>query len=104
MPKFSVTSRNAVLPNATQLQPATIDIEDGLITAVHSTYRPDLPGVLDLGDLYLLPGLVDVHVHLNEPGRTDWEGFVTGTSVRHCSVACAEALLIREVRQPLLEA
>ena len=35
--------------------------------------------VEDLGELALLPGLVDVHTHLNEPGRTEWEGFATGT-------------------------
>ena len=34
----------------------------------------------DLGQLALLPGLVDPHVHLNEPGRTEWEGFATGTA------------------------
>jgi allantoinase len=33
----------------------------------------------DLGDLALLPGLIDVHTHINEPGRTDWEGFATAT-------------------------
>ena len=33
----------------------------------------------DLGDLALLPGLVDTHVHVNEPGRTEWEGFETAT-------------------------
>lgn len=33
----------------------------------------------DLGDLVLLPGLVDTHVHINEPGRTAWEGFETAT-------------------------
>ncbi|ODV85827.1 hypothetical protein CANARDRAFT_27912 [[Candida] arabinofermentans NRRL YB-2248] len=32
-----------------------------------------------LGNLCILPGLVDCHVHLNEPGRTEWEGFATGT-------------------------
>jgi len=33
----------------------------------------------DLGDLALLPGLVDTHVHVNEPGRTEWEGFSSAT-------------------------
>ena len=48
---------------------------------------PSAPGVpvpsgermLDFGDLLVLPGLVDTHVHINEPGRTDWEGFETAT-------------------------
>ncbi len=34
---------------------------------------------VDLGELALLPGLVDTHVHVNEPGRTEWEGFATAT-------------------------
>jgi allantoinase len=34
---------------------------------------------VDLGDLALLPGLVDTHVHVNEPGRTEWEGFGSAT-------------------------
>jgi allantoinase len=33
----------------------------------------------DVGDRVILPGLVDAHVHINEPGRTDWEGFATAT-------------------------
>lgn len=35
---------------------------------------------VDFGDLVILPGLVDSHVHVNEPGRTEWEGFVTATA------------------------
>lgn len=35
--------------------------------------------VLDFGDAVILPGLVDSHVHVNEPGRTEWEGFWTAT-------------------------
>jgi allantoinase len=41
--------------------------------------RVDADRVVDLGDLPLLPGLVDSHVHVNEPGRTEWEGFATAT-------------------------
>src|ERR1700722_8135586 len=41
--------------------------------------RLDADRAVDLGDLPLLPGLVDSHVHVNEPGRTEWEGFATAT-------------------------
>ena len=41
--------------------------------------RLDADRTVDLGDLPLLPGLVDSHVHVNEPGRTEWEGFATAT-------------------------
>src|SRR5262249_40513047 len=36
--------------------------------------------VEDVGDLIVFPGLVDTHVHVNEPGRTEWEGFATATA------------------------
>ncbi|WP_433113103.1 allantoinase AllB [Micromonospora sp. CA-246542] len=60
-------------------RPATVCVTDGRIEAVtdHSAV-PDGP-VTDLGDLALLPGLVDTHVHVNEPGRTEWEGFASAT-------------------------
>ena len=35
--------------------------------------------VVDVGDAAILPGLIDCHVHVNEPGRTEWEGFETAT-------------------------
>ena len=35
--------------------------------------------VIDVGDLVLMPGVVDSHVHVNEPGRTEWEGFISAT-------------------------
>lgn len=31
--------------------------------------------IIDVGDLVVMPGVIDSHVHVNEPGRTDWEGF-----------------------------
>jgi allantoinase len=55
--------------------PAAIHIENGFITAV--TPFDELDGPVFEG--VILPGLVDTHVHINEPGRTDWEGFETAT-------------------------
>ncbi|MCM2394170.1 allantoinase AllB [Streptomyces sp. CWNU-1] len=68
-----------VTPDGTR--PATVAVSDGRITAVlpHDSAVP--PGVPceDFGADALLPGLVDTHVHVNDPGRTEWEGFATAT-------------------------
>jgi len=73
-----VRSTRVVLPDGTQ--PATIHLKEGRIAAVrpHGDAASGSGG-LDAGDLVVLPGLVDTHVHLNEPGRTEWEGFAHGT-------------------------
>jgi len=69
-----IRSRNVVTPAGTRA--AAISIEDGRIAALEDY---DVAADIDYGDLYILPGLVDSHIHLNEPGRTEWEGFETGT-------------------------
>jgi allantoinase len=62
------------------LTPATLVVEDGLIAEVRAWDAvPETSQLQDFGDLVLLPGLVDSHVHINEPGRTEWEGFWTAT-------------------------
>jgi len=59
---------------------AVVLIEDERILAVKKLSEVDSAiSVEDLGDVALIPGLVDAHTHLNEPGRTEWEGFATGT-------------------------
>jgi allantoinase len=70
-----IRSERVVLPDGTR--PATIRIEDGRIAAIESASAasPDI----DAGNMMIIPGLVDSHVHINEPGRTDWEGFSTAT-------------------------
>ncbi|ADV84230.1 allantoinase AllB [Terriglobus saanensis] len=60
------------------VRPAAVVVEDGVIVAVLDT-APAGTRVHDWGDDALLPGLVDPHVHINEPGRTEWEGFETAT-------------------------
>ena len=70
---------NRVL-TAEGLRPAALLVEHGHIAAVRSW--DDIPvdaAVRDFGELLLLPGLVDSHVHINEPGRAEWEGFLTAT-------------------------
>ncbi len=61
--------------------PAAVGIRDGSIVAVAAyDVRADAERVVDLArDEVLLPGLVDTHVHVNEPGRTEWEGFASAT-------------------------
>jgi allantoinase len=58
-----------------------VHIEDGVITRI-ADYGAGAPGgaqLFDVPDFVLSPGLVDTHVHVNEPGRTEWEGFDTAT-------------------------
>jgi len=57
------------------VQPAAIQFDDGIITAILPFDSVDVP----ITEAVILPGLVDTHVHINEPGRTHWEGFETAT-------------------------
>jgi len=70
-------SSNRVLVRG-ELIPAVILINNGLIIDILSkAHSPK--NCQDYGDLVIMPGLVDTHVHINEPGRTDWEGFNSAT-------------------------
>jgi allantoinase len=60
--------------------PAAIHIQRGIITAVaHFNEVPAGYPIHEAGELIVMPGIVDTHVHINEPGRADWEGFTTAT-------------------------
>src|SRR5580704_13796838 len=87
-----IRARRAVLPDGTR--PAEVRISAGRIDEVGPMTSPPRLKVGQGGeragqggetvitladDEVLLPGLVDTHVHVNEPGRTDWEGFATAT-------------------------
>jgi len=72
-----IRGATVVLPGVFPAQ-ADVAIEGESIAAI----GPELPGgreELDARGMHLLPGVIDAHVHFNEPGRTDWEGWATGT-------------------------
>jgi allantoinase len=79
--RLYVRARRAVLPEGER--PVTLVIEEGVIVridALDAHYTAHDPGhAIDAGDFVVLPGLVDPHVHANEPGRTEWEGLETAT-------------------------
>ena len=73
-----VRSSRAITPQG--VRPADVWIREGRIEAVTPPgSTPAGVEVLDAGDRVLMPGLVDAHVHINEPGRTEWEGFDSAT-------------------------
>jgi allantoinase len=78
MAEFAVRSTRVVAPDGTR--PGAVLVEAGRITAVVPPGEvPRGLRVVDAGRAAVLPGLVDTHVHVNEPGRTEWEGFETAT-------------------------
>ena len=71
-------SRRVVTPEG--IRPAAILVEGEKIQAVVSPGQvPRNFDTHDFGEAAILPGLVDSHVHINDPGRADWEGFDTAT-------------------------
>ena len=73
-----VRSRRVATPGS--IGPATIHVKDGRIAAIaaHDAV-PAGVRVFDAADALVMPGVVDTHVHVNEPGRTEWEGFSSAT-------------------------
>jgi allantoinase len=65
-----------ILP--TGRQPVDVAFEDGVISAIGTHLRAE-GDTIDAGGLIVLPGVIDAHVHFNEPGRADWEGWEAGT-------------------------
>jgi allantoinase len=73
-----IRGRRVVTPEG--IRPASLHIADGRIVRVAEW--PEVPdGVtpIEAGNSVVMPGVVDTHVHVNEPGRTEWEGFETAT-------------------------
>ena len=75
---LAISGRNICTPEG--MRAGVVLVKDGVIIDI----LPNLPEQavrtkIDIGELVLMPGIIDPHVHINEPGRTDWEGFDTAT-------------------------
>lgn len=73
---YWLQSSRVILPGG--MAPAALQIRDGRIADIRTT-APEGSPVTRVGTRVISPGLVDCHVHINEPGRTEWEGFATAT-------------------------
>lgn len=81
IPDLIVRGRRVLTPAAKEgFGPAAIHIRRGTVSAISGF--EDIPSgspIFEAGESVIMPGIVDTHVHINEPGRTEWEGFSTAT-------------------------
>ncbi|MFB8024450.1 MULTISPECIES: allantoinase AllB [unclassified Streptomyces] len=81
MPDVQLVLRSTRVVTPEGTRPASITVSGGTIAGVlpHDAEVPAGARLEDFGDDAVLPGLVDTHVHVNDPGRAEWEGFWTAT-------------------------
>ena len=78
--EFDLIIRNGTVILSNCLTAASIAIADGKIIAVDAEIPGSAKTEIDATNLHIFPGLIDIHVHFNDPGRSDWEGILTGSA------------------------
>src|SRR5712691_8308854 len=104
MSQYDLLVRNGMLVTATDEQRCDLAVADGRIVAI----APDLTGTskeeINAEGLHVFPGMIDAHVHFNEPGRTHWEGFATGTAALAAGGATSYIEMPLNASPPTLDA
>ncbi|MEW9673133.1 allantoinase AllB [Ammoniphilus sp. 3BR4] len=77
--KYDLIIRNGNVVLRDVVKKADIAIQNGKIAAIAENLNETADRVMDATGQYVMPGMIDTHVHICEPGRTEWEGFETGT-------------------------
>src|SRR5438046_7377936 len=78
MSSFAIHSGQTILPGG--IKDATVIISNGIIADIIEGFVTIFRGeLIDISNKVLMPGIIDPHVHINEPGHTDWEGFDSAT-------------------------
>jgi allantoinase len=79
MGDFDLVVRDGIVVTPAGLLRADVGISEGSIAALGANLSPGSATVIHAEGLHLFPGVIDAHVHFNDPGRADWEGFETGS-------------------------
>lgn len=77
--KFDLVIKNGNVVIENTVEQLDIGILRGKITEISKEIAGESAEIIDAAHQYVMPGMIDAHVHICEPGRTEWEGFVTGT-------------------------
>src|SRR5215210_2421044 len=104
MSTYDLILRGGTLVTTEGAQEADLAVADGRIVAI----APDLEGSgteqVDARELHVFPGAIDAHAHFNEPGRTHWEGFATGSRSLAAGGMTAYAEMPLNAHPPTLDA
>ncbi|MGZ3666957.1 MAG: allantoinase AllB, partial [Ktedonobacterales bacterium] len=79
MSTYDVIVRGGMVVTRSDAHCADIGVAEGRIVEVADEIAGTAVQEIDAGGLHVFPGVIDAHVHFNEPGRSEWEGFATGT-------------------------
>ena len=77
---FDLLIRDGQVVTLDGVRPLDVAVEGGRIVELAAGLGGDACETVDAAGLHVFPGLIDAHVHFNEPGRTEWEGFDTGSA------------------------
>jgi allantoinase len=104
MSTYDLIVRGGTLVTAGGPQEADLAVEDGKIAAIVPGLEDAAREEINAAGLHVLPGAIDAHVHFNEPGRTDWEGFATGTQALAAGGASAYVEMPLNAHPPTCDA
>src|SRR5690349_11865027 len=79
MPTYDLIVRNGAVVAEAGVGTADVAVADGRIAELAPEVEGTARAEIDATGLHVFPGVIDAHVHFNEPGRTDWEGWATGS-------------------------
>src|SRR5690349_11176939 len=74
---LAISGNNILTPDG--LKKAVVLVKNGAIADIVPDLDVEINNMINIHDQVLMPGIIDPHVHINEPGRTAWEGFATAT-------------------------